>query len=209
MAAKKKLGAPRRYTVPVTSRTAAVAEPTAAQQRGRGGSRAAKVRGPWDIASYAVMLAVLIVVLLAVNLPLRNFYAGRAEIARLEESIAAKEAEKAQLQADIARLSSDDYARELARARLGVIEPGEIAYRIIDPRMSHDSSVTTDRAAERESRPWFGVLWDSVAVEPEDVGVEPELAEPAADPAAADPATDPAADNPSAAEPAADPEAAP
>lgn len=177
MTERKKSTLRTRTTVPVSSRTAA--------QRGRGGKTAVagrsrkKFHQRFDLISVAVMVSVVLVILLSVAVPLRNYYEGRAEIARLEDSIAAKKAEKLRVEDEIERYKDADYVREQARSRFGLVEPGETAYRIIDPRITNKDSVTTSRQDYEEARPWYAVLWDAIA-EP------PEIPEPADAPKSTD-----------------------
>ena len=175
----------RPTTVPVASRDAE----RAAKKRKR--PRTDVLKG--DIVGVAVLITVVLVVLIAIAVPLRNYYAGRAEIARLNESISAKEEEKAQLEEDLERYSDEDYAKQEARRRLGMTEPGEIAWRIIDPRMD-GTTITSEHAEDPDAdRPWNEVLWNSLREVPKEEAEEeaappaPEPADPPADPPAAMP----------------------
>lgn len=146
----------KRRSVPVSSRKAAGAP--------RQKPRKQKARlGAFEIG---ILVSVALVVLLIIAVPLRNYFQQRSEIARLTESIAMKQAEKERLQSEIEDYRSEAYVREQARQRLGVIAQGETAYRIIDPRMDRDSSVTSDVEAENLERPWYEILWTSIS-EPE------------------------------------------
>ena len=80
--------------VPVASRDRENAE-RAARRKQRGRAIAFPKQ---DMASVVILIAVLILVLLAIAAPLRNFYEGRAEIARANESIARLEAQKQALE---------------------------------------------------------------------------------------------------------------
>lgn len=159
MAREKKTPSKRRTTVPVASRSAGRAGRSTTRPR----PKVKRKPNRLDVAGFTVIVAVLVVVLAAIAVPLRNFYQGRSEIARLNESIAAKEAEKAELQEEIDRYQDEDFVKQEARRRLGVIEPGETAYRILDPQMSPDHSVTTDKEDTEKDQPWYAVLWDSVS----------------------------------------------
>lgn len=137
-----------------------------------------------DIVGIAVLITVVLVVLIAIAVPLRNYYTGKAEIARLNESIAAKEEEKAQLQEDLERYSDPDYAKQEARRRLGMMEPGETAWRIIDPRMQ-GTTITSEHAEDPDAdKPWNQILWDSLREVPkeEEEKPAPESAQPPAEP---------------------------
>lgn len=148
-------GSRRRSTrVPVASRDA---ERAAKKQKRR---RTDLLKG--DIVGVAVLITVVLVVLIAIAVPLRNYYAGRAEIARLNESIAAKEREKARLEEDLERYSDPEYVKQEARRRLGMMEPGETAWRIIDPRME-GTTITSEQAEDPDAHaPWNEVLWNSL-----------------------------------------------
>ena len=67
----------------------------------------------------------------------------------------------------IDKYKSDAYIEQEARRRLGVVEEGEVAFRILDPEITSGDSVTTDEQAEAESRNWHEVLWDSIAEAPD------------------------------------------
>lgn len=175
----------RPTTVPVASRDAE----RAAKKRKR--PRTEVLKG--DIVGVAVLITVVLVVLIAIAVPLRNYYAGRAEIARLNESIAAKEGEKAQLEEDLERYSDEDYAKQEARRRLGMTEPGETAWRVIDPRME-GTTITSEHAEDPDAdAPWNEVLWNSLREVPQEE-TEEEAAPPA--PGPAEPPADPPAEMP-------------
>lgn len=123
-----------------------------------------------DIPSLAVIAFVLLIILGAVYAPMKNFFDGRTEIARLNESIAAKQAEKDALLEEIGHYDDEAFVRQEARRRLGVIEPGETAWRIVDPRLTPESSVTTSSTDEAVQPEWYEVLWDSVATSPSPAG---------------------------------------
>lgn len=118
-----------------------------------------------DITSTAILIALVIAVLIAIAVPLRNYYEGRAEIARAQSSIEQLERRKAELEADIAKYEDPAYVEQEARRRLGVMAEGESAWRIIDPRMSHSPSITTDEVPDERS--WSEVMWDSLRELPE------------------------------------------
>lgn len=133
-----------------------------------------------DITSTAILIALVIAVLIAIAVPLRNYYEGRAEIARAQSSIEQLEHRKAELEEDIAKYEDPAYVEQEARRRLGVMAEGESAWRIIDPRMSHSPSITTDEVPDERS--WSEVMWDSLRELPESDVPAPK---PAEDPVAA------------------------
>lgn len=183
--------------------------PVASRERGKdqraAKSTAKKRRLPamfqQDITSTAILIALVIAVLIAIAVPLRNYYEGRAEIARAQSSIEQLERRKAELEEDIAKYEDPAYVEQEARRRLGVMAEGESAWRIIDPRMSHSPSITTDEVPDERS--WSEVMWDSLRELPESDVPAPESAE---DPAEApkQPAEQEAPEAPQGAEPPAD-----
>ncbi|QPK79867.1 septum formation initiator family protein [Corynebacterium lizhenjunii] len=157
MAQERKARKFHRNTVPVASRAAdRVVEPARPAQRSR-----------LDMAGVAVIVASIVMVMVTIAVPLNNFYSGNAELARLEESISAKAAEKERLLEEIDKYESSSYIEQEARRRLGVVKPGETAYRILDPQMTQGDTLTTEKREEQDTRVWYEVLWDSVATAPE------------------------------------------
>ena len=163
MAREKKTQRNRsRNRVPVASRAADIRKAQRAQLKQK------QKPDRMSIAGVGVIVAIVLVVLFAIAIPLRNYYHGRSEIARLNESIAAKQDEKAAVLEKIDRYKSDEYIKQEARRRFGVVDEGETAYRIIDPQIKPDDQLTTDGQKEEDSREWYEVLWDSVAEPPEE-----------------------------------------
>ena len=73
----------------------------------------------------------LLVVLIAWTLsiaPMRAYLAMRHRVAGLERQAHALEADNKRLESRIARLNDPVYLERLARACLGMVEPGEIAF---------------------------------------------------------------------------------
>ena len=129
---------------------------------------------PSRMSPATAIVVILVVGLMALSLatPLRNYYEQRTELAQLQSTIQEQERHKAELQAELNRFENEDYLKEQARIRLGVIEPGESAYRIISPKITGAAGADAPGAGkspseqEYENSPWFKKLWDSVAVEP-------------------------------------------
>lgn len=156
MAEQNRTSTRSRLTVPVVSRDSAERAPRRPKRP--------KVR--LGTAEIGVLVVVTIFILFTIAVPLQNFFQGRSEIARLNESIATKQAEKEHLLTEIDKYQDEAYIREEARRRLGLIEPGETAFRIIDPRMEQDTTVTTSQEELAAERTWYEILWDSVATPP-------------------------------------------
>ena len=167
----------RPSSVPVASRDAERAQ-RAAERAQRSRTRRARVFPKQDMASVVILISVVLLVLLAIAAPLRNYYEGRAEIARAQESIERLEARKQALESDIAMYEDDAFMRQEARRRLGVVEEGETVWRILDPRMSAPDNITTAADEVPDDREWSEVLWDSLREIPEaEVPEAPEAPE--------------------------------
>ena len=166
----------RPSSVPVASRDAERAQ-RAAERAQRSRTRRARVFPKQDMASVVILISVVLLVLLAIAAPLRNYYEGRAEIARAQESIERLEARKQALESDIAMYEDDAFMRQEARRRLGVVEEGETVWRILDPRMSAPDNITTAADEIPDDREWSEVLWDSLRDIPEAEAPEAESPE--------------------------------
>lgn len=145
------------------------------------------------------LAVVVLLILVAVAIPLRNYFQQRSEIAHTEASIVAKEEQIEGLNDELDRYQSEAYVREQARLRLGVIDPGETAFRILDPALENDATVTSDGTEAEPRGTWYETLWDSVTepellepegglpapvdVVPEENKVDPPVEEPVEDPA--------------------------
>ena len=127
------------------------------------------VEVPKNMSPTTWLVALLMVIFLAISItnPLRNYFEQRAELARLNAQIESQEKTKAELTNELNRYRDEDFIKEQARTRLGLIEPGESAYRIISPKINAEELGTE---AEEEStgegdgsRDWYAQLWDSIA----------------------------------------------
>ncbi|OIR43045.1 septum formation initiator family protein [Corynebacterium sp. NML120713] len=174
-------------TVPVASR-----EQRKQQLAEQKANRESRFAAP-NLATLALLIIVLIAVLVAVAAPLRNFYEGRNEIARAQANIEHLERRQADLEREIAKYEDPEYLNQVARRRLGVMEPGESAWRVIDPRMTHGTTITSDETPD--DRGWAVFLWDSLREVPEDVPADApeESPAPAESPAPEAPAEAPEA----------------
>ncbi|WJZ02176.1 FtsB family cell division protein [Corynebacterium freiburgense] len=127
-----------------------------------------------------VLIAVSIVVLVMIGMPLRNYFQQRSDIARVQASIEAKEAEKQALLAELEKYESEEFIKEQARIRLGVIEPGETAFRIISPELKADSSTGQNAVQDVSDEPWYDVLWEAISLTESDLRIGLEKPEPPA-----------------------------
>lgn len=118
------------------------------------------------IIEVAILVFVLILLITLIGTPLRNYLQQRAEISRLESSIASMQVQKEELINDIEMYRSDAYIRELARTRLGVIEEGEYAFRVMDKDLQNSRQTTESEVQDSIlDVPWYETLWNSVTEE--------------------------------------------
>ncbi|CAI37655.1 cell division protein [Corynebacterium jeikeium] len=133
------------------------------------------VEVPKNMSPTTWLVTLVLVVFLAVSIanPLRNYFEQRAELAQLNQEIEAQEKEKAELTSELNRYRDEDYIKEQARTRLGLIEPGESAYRIISPKIHADELGTeSEEGSNGESegnRDWYAQLWDSISTPEEEL----------------------------------------
>lgn len=153
--------------------------------RDRGTGTATATRAPFRLGAAGIVALALVVllILIMIAIPLRNYFQQRSEIAQTQASIEVRERQIEQLSADLERYESEAYIREQARLRLGVIEPGETAFRIVDPALSGGATLTSDGTETEPPGLWYENLWDSVTT-PELLEADDELPapEPPADP---------------------------
>ena len=125
-----------------------------------------KLRLPRVHLGYVPLLfivTVTIMVLVMITVPLRNYMEQRVEIARLDASISELQNRKTQIETDLEKYHSKEYIKEQARRRLGVIEPGETAFRIIDPDAETKNHTETPQATETTPA-WYTTIWDSLTI---------------------------------------------
>ena len=83
---------------------------------------------------------------------------GRAEVTRLQDAVS-------KLQAERDRWDDPAYIRQQARARLGMLNPGEVGYVRLDPPAPTRATDPRSAAAAvppRHGTAWYGTLWESV-----------------------------------------------
>ncbi len=147
--------------------------------RDRAPETAPAARAPFRLGAMGIvaLAVVVLLILVTIAIPLRNYFQQRSDIARTEASIVAKQGQIDELEEQLDRYQSEAYIREQARLRLGVIEPGETAFRILDPALENDATVTSDGTEIEPRGTWYETLWESVT-EPELLEEEPQLPPP-------------------------------
>jgi cell division protein FtsB len=75
-------------------------------------------------------LLIVVVTMLAIFsvVPVRDYLSQRSEIAQLQRRTAELERSNASLRSDIRRLHDPAYLERIARACLGMVKPGEVAF---------------------------------------------------------------------------------
>ncbi|MBB3115790.1 FtsB family cell division protein [Corynebacterium bovis] len=164
--------------------------PRSTERRARLGDRAKAAPGraarqfialPRRVNPLAAVVVFLVVAFLALSVatPLRNYFQQRAELQHINEQITDQLQRRDELRSELDRYRNEDYVREQARTRLGLIEPGESSFRLLDPRISSGGTDADGQAPgeaelpSEKNKPWYTRLWDSVAVPAEAGGDAP------------------------------------
>lgn len=108
-------------------------------------------------------LAVILTVLLAPTL--HAYLAQRSQISELRATVAQQKKDVAALDKEQARWKDDAYVVQQARERLKFVKVGEKSYTVVDadPGVSTDGNLASAPASSND-HPWYGRLWESVAV---------------------------------------------
>jgi cell division protein FtsB len=76
----------------------------------------------------AILVALVVVLLVALSVPVRQYLEQRSQIAGLERTVDELRAERDRMRREIERLHDPAYLERLARKCLGMVRPGEIAF---------------------------------------------------------------------------------
>ena len=84
-------------------------------------------RIPARVTRFVLLAAGLVIAVTLTGFPARvlNSYEVNQRVLVLEERLAARQAENAALQKELARRGTEAYIRTMAKERLGLVEPGE------------------------------------------------------------------------------------
>lgn len=136
---------------------------------GRGGKQWVLTVPSQQSAARLIILAFLVVTMtMTVASPLKSYFQQRSELQQLHIDIAHQEEEKAELQKQLELYNDDDFVKEQARLRLGMVERGETSWRIIDPSIKTGTSEDSDSKKDEPHDPWYTQLWSSVRKKPSD-----------------------------------------
>jgi len=94
----------------------------------------------------------------ALAVPVRTWFAQRAEIAQLRADVAAARDRVAELQLEQERWADPAFVAAEARRRLHFVLPGEIGYVTLGATTQEEAAAL----AAADSGPWYGALWSSV-----------------------------------------------
>ena len=116
------------------------------------------------VTGRAVLLAGLVLVLLLTLAgPVRQFLAGRAELTRLAAEGTALEHRAEQLEEELERQADPAYTARQARERLAYVLPGDRLVVVVDGEAVEGDAGTVPEPEDGEL-PWYEALLQSVAV---------------------------------------------
>jgi cell division protein FtsB len=110
------------------------------------------------------MLMVAAVLALSVN-PARDLWRQWHEMRKLEADLIALRRENEKLKVELERLKTDAYIEQEARARLGLVKPGERAYVIVPPKQESPKPQTQSPKSEKKvsRKTIWQKIWDSLS----------------------------------------------
>ncbi len=112
-----------------------------------------------SITGRALILALVAVTLfLALSVPVRQWFAQRAEIAQLRADVEAARDRVADLQLEKLRWEDPAFVAAEARRRLHFVLPGEVGYVALGTEKTEEE-IAAEAAGEQ---PWYSTLWGAV-----------------------------------------------
>jgi Septum formation initiator len=112
-----------------------------------------------------MLSGVLVILALLIAPYVRPWLAQRSQLDRSHTEVSRLQAEVAGLQAERDRWDDPAYIRQQARARLGMLDPGEVGYVRLDPpapTRAKDPRSAAAAVPPRHGTAWYGTLWQSV-----------------------------------------------
>lgn len=121
-------------------------------------------RGKVTIRGVLLIAAALALIVTAVA-PARQLLRQRAEIDRLEKTLAQVKETNEQLKEETQRLNTDAYIEQQARERLGLIRPGEEPFLVVPPKQEPpkaDKQAEVKKKAEEKKvdKSWWQAVVD-------------------------------------------------
>ncbi len=129
------------------------------------GRRRPAPKQPGRLTTRAAVLALLVcALLLALTVPMREYLAQRARVARLEAQVDEQQRRVDALQARKQQLQDPAYVEQLARERLHFVRPGEIPYILLTPSPAPSPTRLGEHAVTPAGKQgtWYGLLYDTI-----------------------------------------------
>jgi cell division protein FtsB len=110
-----------------------------------------------------VILGVLIVFVVVLAPSLRLYIEQRQQLAALQQAVADKQSQNAQLDSEVARWSDPAYIKAQARDRLYFVMPGETSFLVIDDQAptAPADDVPVSTGIQNTKVDWLGALFSS------------------------------------------------
>jgi cell division protein FtsB len=131
--------------------------------------RSKDAAGPTITVRTLALGLVLLVAFIVVAPTLRAYLDQRQQYRALESELRAVGADVEALDAELRRWSDPAYVQAQARERLSFVQPGEAAFRVIDPEtvVGEDDAVGALEGLEESVDtapvvPWYLAVWESV-----------------------------------------------
>ncbi|WP_158307379.1 FtsB family cell division protein [Hoyosella subflava] len=127
----------------------------------------------WSTRRTFILVLVAGALVLTLVMPLRTYFAQLGEARRISAEYQVVYAEVEELKQQKELQADPAYIRAEARERLGLVFPGETAYKVQfedDPRTAQEDEVVRPGSAD----PWYTQLWGELAV-PRDQGPQREM----------------------------------
>jgi cell division protein FtsB len=113
-----------------------------------------------SLTGRALVLALVVVTLfVALAVPVRTWFAQRAEIAQLRADVSATRERVEELRIEQERWQDPAFVAAEARRRLHFVLPGEIGYVTLGVEASQEEAAALAAAA---AAPWYATLWGAV-----------------------------------------------
>ena len=112
-----------------------------------------------SVTGRALVLAVVLVTLvLSLAVPVRSWFAQRAEIAGLRADVESARERVAALEIEKERWEDPAFVAAEARRRLHFVLPGEVGY----VTLGSEAAIVGDAEQAAPDQPWYSALWGAV-----------------------------------------------
>jgi len=107
----------------------------------------------------AGLLVVIALVVVTLAIPVRSWFAQRAQIAALEADVQAKQARVDDLRVQVERWQDPAFIASEARKRLHFVVPGEVGYVVLGV---DGKPIQTDPTQATPDIPWYSKIWNGL-----------------------------------------------